>query len=89
MVDASPIILPTTVIATLARYEAVKAVKRHLRSLGVKPRDTTARDIRVAADEYLAQHREELIAQASTTLAELFTPLCAANPFSAVWASLR
>jgi hypothetical protein len=25
----------------------------------------------------------------STTLAELFTPLCAANPFSAVWASLR
>jgi hypothetical protein len=25
----------------------------------------------------------------STSLAELFTPLCAANPFSAVWASLR
>jgi hypothetical protein len=56
---------PSTVIATLARYEAVKAVKRHLRSLGVRPRDTTARDIRIAADQYLAQHREELVARAS------------------------
>ena len=61
-------IYPSAVLATLARYEAVKAVKRHLRSLGVRPRDTTARDIRIAADEYLAQHRAELVAHAAETV---------------------
>jgi hypothetical protein len=42
-----------------------------------------------AAELLYAGHQVTEIAQASTTLADLFTPLCAANPFSAVRASLR
>jgi hypothetical protein len=70
MVEASNTIslYPSTVLAILAGQQAIKAIKAQLKAQGVKPRDTTALSIRLAADEYLAQHREELVAQAAETV---------------------
>jgi hypothetical protein len=51
-------------VATLARQAAIKAVKRQLQAQGIKLYSLSAKDIRVLADDYLAQHRARLIAEA-------------------------
>jgi hypothetical protein len=49
---------------TLARRQAHEAVKAALRARGIKLTGMAASDICAMADEYLAQHRAELIAKA-------------------------
>jgi hypothetical protein len=50
---------------TLARQAALKATKRRLQAQGLKVSHYPLRDLRVRAEQYLADHREELIADAS------------------------
>ena len=63
-------------VATLARQAAMKAVKRQLQAQGIKLHALSAKDIRVLADDYLAQHRERLIVEAKQIIATspLFAP---------------
>jgi hypothetical protein len=49
---------------TLARQSAIKATKHQLRAEGLKPTHYSHRDIVIRAEAYLAEHREELIAEA-------------------------
>lgn len=56
-------------VATLARQAAIKAVKRQLQAQGVKLYSLSAKDIRALADVYLAQHREQLVAEAKQIVA--------------------
>jgi hypothetical protein len=49
---------------TLARQSAIKATKRQLQAQGLRPNHFAHRDIVIRAEAYLAQHREELIAEA-------------------------
>jgi len=67
MVEASPILAstPSTVITTLARYRAMRTVKRQLQARGLKLRNFTAAALRVQANEYLAEHRAALLAEAT------------------------
>ena len=51
-------------VAVLARQAAIKATKAELRAKGLKLSNFTHRDIVVLAEEYLAEHREELVAEA-------------------------
>ena len=55
-------------IAILARRAALKAVQQQLQSQGRKWRDMDRRDIVVMANEYLAAHPAELIAEAAETV---------------------
>jgi hypothetical protein len=50
----------------LARYYAKQAVKQEIRRHGLRPYQVSARLIHQAAEAYLDQHREELIALATT-----------------------
>jgi hypothetical protein len=52
---------------TLARYEAIKAVKRELQAKGLKPSHFAHREIAAAAEDYLSQH-PQLIAEARETV---------------------
>ncbi len=63
MVEAKPILHPrqSAVIAVLAKQLAIKEVTQYLQARGLNPMRMEARAVRVAADEYLAQHRDELI----------------------------
>jgi hypothetical protein len=54
---------PSFVIVTLARQAAIKAVKRQLRAQGLKPQYMAKREIVGLAEEYLAHHRQALLAQ--------------------------
>jgi Resolvase, N terminal domain len=54
---------PSAVIVGLARQAALKAVKQELRDLGRRLSRFTARDLKMMANDYLAQHREALIAE--------------------------
>jgi hypothetical protein len=44
-------------------------VKRQLQAQGIKPHSLSAKEIRVLADDYLAQHRERFIADARQIIA--------------------
>jgi hypothetical protein len=50
---------------TLARQAALKATKHQLRGQGLKVNHMPRRELVTHAEKYLAQHREELIADAS------------------------
>jgi hypothetical protein len=50
----------------LARYYAKQLVKHQIRRHGLRPHEVSARLIHQAADAYLDQHRDELIARATT-----------------------
>ena len=56
-------------VAVLARQAAIKATKAELRAKGLKLTQFTQKDIVVMAKEYLAAHRDELVAEA-TVIAE-------------------
>jgi hypothetical protein len=49
---------------TLALQRAMNLTKRQLQAQGLKPNHFSLRDLRVRAEAYLADHREELIADA-------------------------
>jgi hypothetical protein len=51
-------------VVVLARQQAIKAVKQQMRSQGLKLPHIEHKIIVAAADEYLANHRSELIADA-------------------------
>ena len=52
----------------LAQQRAVKEAKAQLRDRGLKPQHYSHREIVALAEEYLAQHREELIKEAKETI---------------------
>ena len=54
---------PSFVIATAARRTAIKEVKRQMQAQGVKVGLVPYREIALQAEQYLAQHRAELIAE--------------------------
>lgn len=49
---------------TLVLQSAMKITKRNLQAQGLKVSHYPLRDLRVRAEQYLAEHREELIAEA-------------------------
>jgi hypothetical protein len=59
---------PTTATLTLARYAAIKATKAELHAQGLRPSHIPHRDIVVLANQYLAEHRAELLAEAKATV---------------------
>ena len=65
---------PSAVIVGLARQAALKAVKQELRDLGLRLSRFTARDLKIMANDYLAQHREALIAETWQRLQSSPTP---------------
>jgi hypothetical protein len=58
-----------SVVMTLARMQAKKAVLLELRAQGLKPQHFSAREIAVLADYYLNQHRAELVGEAAEAIA--------------------
>ena len=50
---------------TLARQRALKAAKAKLQAQGLRPSQFSHRDLVIRAEQYLADHREELIAEAT------------------------
>jgi hypothetical protein len=54
---------------TLARQRALKAAKAKLQAQGLRPSHFSHRDLVIRADAYLAEHREELIAEAREIVA--------------------
>ena len=55
-------------VVILAQQRAVKEAKAQLRDRGLKPQHYSHREIVALAEEYLAQHREELIKEAKETI---------------------
>jgi hypothetical protein len=51
-------------VMTLAKQRAIKAAKDELQALGLRPTHIPHRDIVLAANAYLAEHRAELVAEA-------------------------
>jgi hypothetical protein len=62
-----------TATATFAHQAAKRRVKDQIRADGGKIWDYTARDLTLMADQYLAEHREELIPQARIWAEEFLT----------------
>jgi hypothetical protein len=62
-----PITAPATTMC-FARYLAKRVVKQRMQSAGLKTAHIEVRIIAAAADDYLAQHRDDLIAQAAMTI---------------------
>jgi hypothetical protein len=56
-------------VNVLARQAAIKATKRQLQAQGLKPTHFPHRDLVIRAEQYLAEHREELIAEAREIVA--------------------
>jgi hypothetical protein len=56
-------------VKVLARQAAIKATKRQLQAQGLKPTHFSHRDLVIRAEQYLAEHREELIAEAREIVA--------------------
>jgi hypothetical protein len=56
-------------VNVLARQAALKAAKRQLQAQGLKPTHFSHRDLIIRAEQYLAEHREELIAEAREIVA--------------------
>jgi hypothetical protein len=53
----------------LALQRAMNLTKRQLQAQGLKPNHFSHRDLRVRAEAYLADHREELVAEAREIVA--------------------
>jgi hypothetical protein len=51
-------------VMVLARQRALKAAKARLQAQGLRVSQFSHRDLVIRADQYLAEHREELIAEA-------------------------
>ena len=64
MAKANPSLRLNTAIVTLARQQAIKAVSGGYQAKGVKVYQIAHKEIIVAANEYLREHRE-LIAEAA------------------------
>ena len=64
MAKANPSLRLNAAIVTLARQRAIKAVKRGYQAKGVKVYQIAHKEIVIAANEYLREHRE-LIAEAA------------------------
>jgi hypothetical protein len=58
----------TTAAHVLAQHRARQAVKRQLQAQGLKVTHYSARDISVLANQYLAEHRPELMPDAVETI---------------------
>jgi hypothetical protein len=58
-----------TAVATLAMFNAKRAVKAQIRAQGLKVAHFTAKEISILAEDYVAQHREQLRAEAEHTIA--------------------
>ena len=56
-------------VNVLALQRAMNLTKRQLQAQGLKPSHFSLRDLRVRAEAYLAEHREELIAEAKEIVA--------------------
>jgi hypothetical protein len=56
-------------VMVLAHRRARKAVERQLQEQGLKPRYMALREINLLAQDYLAQHREQLRAEAEHAIA--------------------
>jgi hypothetical protein len=56
-------------VMVLAHRRARKAVERQLQEQGLKPRYMALREINLFAQDYLAQHREQLRAEAEHAIA--------------------
>ena len=54
----------TSAVASLARQQAIKAVKHQLRARGLKVHSFAHREIVILANEYAQAHRAKLIAEA-------------------------
>jgi hypothetical protein len=54
---------------TLARQAALKEAKRQLSAQGLRPSQFSHRELVIRAEAYLADHREELIADAKEIVA--------------------
>jgi len=67
-IQQSPTIRITTAAHMLAQIQSRKVVKEQLRREGQKVTHYCARDISIMANEYLAEHREELIGPAKATI---------------------
>jgi hypothetical protein len=52
----------------LARQAALKEAKRQLQAQGFRPSHFSHRDLVIRAEQYLAAHREELIAEAKVVV---------------------
>jgi hypothetical protein len=53
---------------TLALQAATKAIKARLQAEGLRQSQFLARELRARAEQYLADHREELLKDASATV---------------------
>jgi hypothetical protein len=58
----------SAVLCILARRAAIKAVKADFQARGKRLSYISARDIRACADAYLANHQQELFAEAMETV---------------------
>ena len=56
-------------VITLALQRAKKAVQASIRAKGQRLADFSAREITLLAEDYLAQHRQELITEAEHAIA--------------------
>jgi hypothetical protein len=56
-------------VITLAHQRAKKIVQANIRAKGQRLADYSAREIALLAENYLAQHRQELIAEAENVIA--------------------
>jgi hypothetical protein len=56
-------------VMVLAMQRAKKVVQANIRAKGQRPTDFSAREITLLAEDYLAQHRAELIAEAEHAIA--------------------
>ena len=70
MTDAIPKPTPLELreLLTFARYEARKCVKDHWRSQGIKLSEWSMCDLRIASEQYLADHWNELRPKAEEML---------------------
>ena len=64
-------------LIVLAMQRAKKVVKANIRAKGQRISDFSAREIALLAEDYLAQHRQELIAEAENVIAT--------SPYFAQW----
>jgi len=62
---------PSAQPSILARQRAIKEDKRQFQMQGLKPQHIARKVIVVAADEYLAEHRAELISEATEIVERL------------------
>jgi hypothetical protein len=65
---ASPWPRPITTIVGVARLAAMKAIKQRLQAQGLKPVHIKHAVIVTAANDYLDQHWDELLADAAETV---------------------